>query len=117
MTLSVRVDRFLLLSAVLTFAAVRVSHFTRQGFYTEFNVSKKVHMVLNVHRNKEFNVSLERVVYVAKLLAEFLLLFCLFVFVLFCFVLLFVCLFVCLLLLSPFSQVYRPDITVPVDWV
>ena len=95
MTLSVRVDRFLLLSAVLTFAAVRVSHFTRQGFYTEFNVSKKVHMVLNVHRNKEFNVSLERVVYVAKLLAEFLLLFCLFVFVLFCFVL-FVCLFVCL---------------------
>ena len=90
MTLSVRVDRFLLFSAVLTFAAVRVSHFTRQGFYTGFNVSKKVHMVLNVHRSKEFNVSSERVVYVAKLLAALLLPFCLFV--CFCFVLL---LFVC----------------------
>ena len=76
MTLSVRVDRFLLFSAVLTFAAVRVSHFTRQGFYTGFNVSKKVHMVLNVHRSKEFNVSSERVVYVAKLLAALLLPFC-----------------------------------------
>ena len=85
MTLSVRVDRFLLFSAVLTFAAVRVSHFTRQGFYAGFKVSKKVNMVLNVHRNKKFNVSSERVVYVAKLLAALLL-----PFLGFCFVCLFV---------------------------